>query len=183
MLQQAQDVQDALTDVDASRRSRSYGIKGIPALSYLKSLSFPLSFPYDFMHLIWEICIPNLILLWTGGFKGIDEGVEDYQFSPQVWEAIGVATAAAGSTIPSGFGGRPPNIATNKTACTAESYSFWTLYIGPVLLCRRFSKPKYYQHFMQLVKMLNICLQFEINTKEVQIIREGMIKWVEDYER
>lgn len=183
MLQQAQYVQDALTDTDAKRRSRDSGIKGVPALSYLKSLSFPLSFPYDFMHLIWENCIPNLILLWTGGFKGLDEGVEDYQFSTQVWETIGMATAAAGSTIPSAFGGRPPNIATNKSACTAESYSFWTLYIGPVLLRRRFSKPKYYQHFMELVKLLNVCLQFEITTEEVQMIREGMIKWVKDYER
>jgi hypothetical protein len=36
---------------------------------------------------------------------------------------------------------------------------------------------------MELVKLLNICLQFEITTEEVQIIREGMIKWVEDYEK
>jgi hypothetical protein len=83
MLQQAQMVQDAPSDTEAIRRSRAYGIKGVPALSYLKSLSFPLSFPYDFMHLIWENCIPNLILLWTGEFKGLDEGVEDYQFSPK----------------------------------------------------------------------------------------------------
>jgi hypothetical protein len=33
------------------------------------------------------------------------------------------------------------------------------------------------------VKLLNICLQFEITTEEVQTIREGMIKWVEDYEK
>lgn len=183
MLWQAEEVQDAPNDAEAERQSRNYGIKGVPALSYLKSLSFPLSFPYDFMHLIWENCIPNLILLWTGEFKGLDEGVEDYRFSPHVWEAIGMATAAAGSTIPSAFDRRPPNIATNKSACTAESYSFWTLYIGPVLLRRRFSKPKYYQHFMELVKLLNICLQFEITTEEVQIIQEGMIKWVKDYEK
>ena len=36
---------------------------------------------------------------------------------------------------------------------------------------------------MELVKLLNICLQFEITIEEVQIIREGMIKWVEDYEK
>jgi hypothetical protein len=183
MLRQAQEVQDAPSNAEASRLSRNYGIKGIPALSYLKSLLFPLSFPYDFMHLIWENCIPNLILLWTGEFKGLDEGVEDYQFTQQIWEAIGTATAEAGSTIPSAFGARPPNIANNKSACTAESWSFWTLFIGPVLLRRRFSRQKYYQHFVDLVRLLNICLQFEITTEEIQTIREGMIKWVEEYEK
>jgi hypothetical protein len=84
MLWQAQDVQDAPSTAEAGRRSKDCGIKGVPALSYLKSLSFPLSFPYDFMHLIWENCIPNLILLWTGEFKGLDEGDEDYQFTPQI---------------------------------------------------------------------------------------------------
>jgi hypothetical protein len=183
MLHQAQEVQDAPSDAEATRLSKAYGIKGVPALSYLKSLTFPLSFPYDFMHLIWENCIPNLILHWTGEFKGLDDGVEDYQFSKQVWEAIGTGTAAAGSTIPSAFGARPPNIATNKSACTAESWSFWTLFIGPVLLRRRFRKQKYYHHFVELVALLNICLQFEITTEEVQTIREGMIKWVKQYER
>jgi Transposase family tnp2 len=183
MLQQAQMVQGAPSDAEATRRSKAFGIKGVPALSYLKSLSFPLSFPYDFMHLIWENTIPNLILLWTGEFKGLDEGVEDYQFSPKVWEAIGTATAAAGSTIPSAFCTRPPNIVINKSACTAESWSFWALFIGPVLLRRRFSHGKYYQHFIKLVTLLNICLQFEITTDEVETLREGFIKWVEEYEK
>lgn len=183
MLHQAQKVQDASSDAEAGRRSKKYGIKDIPALSHLKSLSFPLSFPYDFMHLIWENCIPNLILLWTGEFKGLDESIEDYQFPPNVWEAIGAASASAGSTIPSAFGARPPNIATNKSACTAESWSFWTLFVGPVLLHRRFSHRKYYKHFMELVTWLNICLQFEITTEEIQTLQEGLIKWVEDYER
>ena len=136
MLCQARDVQEASSDTEARHLSKAYGIKGVPALSYLKSLTFPLSFPYDFMHLIWENCIPNLILHWTGEFKGLDEGVEDYKFPRHVWEAIGKATEAAGSTIPSAFSARPPNIATNKSACTAESWSFWTLFIGPVLLQR-----------------------------------------------
>ena len=183
MLQQAQMVQDAPSNAEAIRRSKTFGIKGVPALSYLKSLSFPLSFPYDFMHLIWENTIPNLILLWTGEFKGLDEGVEDYQFSPKVWEAIGTATAAAGSTIPSAFCTRPPNIVINKSACTAESWSFWALFIGPVLLRRRFSHGKYYQHFIKLVTLLNICLQFEITADEIETLREGFIKWVEDYEK
>jgi hypothetical protein len=49
--------------------AKKCGIKGIPVLSALSSLMFPSSFPYDFMHLIWENLIPNLISLWRGEFK------------------------------------------------------------------------------------------------------------------
>jgi hypothetical protein len=183
MLRQAQEVQNASNKAQKDKLSKAYGIKGVSILSKIKSLSFPLSFPYDFMHLIWENVIPNLILLWTGEFKGLDKGVGEYQFSSKVWEAIGAATAAAGSTIPSVFGARPPNIATHKSLYSAEAWSFWTLYLGPVLLRRRFRSQRYYKHFIRLVKLLQICLQFKITTEEVQIIREGFINWVEGYEK
>ena len=104
MLRQAKEVRDAPSQAQKNRLSTTYGIKGVSLLSNLKSLHFPLSFPYDFMHLIWENVIPNLILLWTGEFKGLDEGTGDYEFPSSVWEAIGEATAAAGSTIPTTFG-------------------------------------------------------------------------------
>jgi len=55
------------------------------------------------MHLVWENTIPNLILHWTGTFKKLDDGCEDYEFPSSVWDAIGLAMAAAGSTIPSTF--------------------------------------------------------------------------------
>jgi hypothetical protein len=106
-------VRDASSKAQKDRLSKVYGIKGVSVLSNLKSLSFPLSFPYDFMHLIWENLIPNLVLLWTGGFKNLDEGVGEYQFLPKVWDAIGAATAGAGATIPSVFGAQAPNPATH----------------------------------------------------------------------
>ena len=84
MLCQAREVKDALTKAQRDQLSKKYGIKGVSILSHLQSISFPLSFPYDFMHLIWENLIPNLILLWTGGFKGLDEGTGEYQFQPKV---------------------------------------------------------------------------------------------------
>jgi hypothetical protein len=41
---------------------------------------------------------------------------------------------------------------------------------------------KYYKHFINLVMLLNICLQFEISNEEIEILREGFVKWVEEYE-
>jgi hypothetical protein len=183
MLSQAREVRDAPSKTQRGRLSKAYGIKGVSLFSNLKSLSFPLSFPYDFMHLIWENVIPNLILLWTGEFKGLDEGTGEYTFPSKVWEAIGEATAAAGSTIPSVFGVRPPNPAKHKSSYSAEAWSLWTLYLGPVLLRRRFRNQRYYKHFIQLVELLQICLQFEITTEEVQTVRDGFINWVDEYEK
>ena len=124
LLEHASNVQGASTNAEAVRLAKQYGIKGLPLLSYLPSLEFPTSFPYDFMHLIWENLVKNLVLHWTGEFKGLDEGSDDYKFTKPIWEAIGEATAASGSTIPSAFGARVPNTATHKNQYTAEMWSF-----------------------------------------------------------
>ncbi|KAH8093764.1 hypothetical protein BXZ70DRAFT_897296 [Cristinia sonorae] len=135
------------------------------------------------MHLLWENVVKNLMLLWTGDYKQLDEGSEEYQIESKVWEAIGESSAASGSTIPYAFGPRPPNVASDKTSWTADSRSFWTLYLGPSLLQGRFKQRKYYDHFVKLVKLLNLCLQFEITKHEVEEVRAGFIEWVKEYER
>lgn len=183
ILAQADEVQFAESAAASERLAKKYGVKGIPILSYLSSISFPLSFPYDFMHLIYENVIKNLVLLWTGAYKGLDTGTGDYQLQPTVWEAIGAATAAGGSTIPTAFGARPPDIAKDRTACTADTWSFWLLYIGPVLLHGKFTRRVYYDHFINFVKLIHLCLQFEYTTDDIATIRSGFAKWVQEYEK
>ncbi|KAJ7256046.1 hypothetical protein C8J57DRAFT_1075207 [Mycena rebaudengoi] len=134
------------------------------------------------MHLIWENLIKNLTLLWTGEFKGLDEGSGEYELSKAVWEAIASRTHSASDTIPSAYGSRIPNIAKDRPNVSAEMWSFWTLYLGPVLLRHRFPNAKYYKHFIQLVRLLNICLQFEITDAEIEEVRIGFINWVKTYE-
>jgi hypothetical protein len=182
-LDTARAVQMAPTTAQSNILAKNSGIKGIPILSYLPSLFFPFSFPYDFMHLIFENVMKNLILLWTGGFKGLDEGTGQYHLMPKVWEAVGTATAASGSTIPSAFGARPPNVCDDKMACTADTWSFWMLYLGPVLLSKRFQRRVYFDHFIELVKLIRICIQFEISTTEISTLREGFQNWVLKYEQ
>ena len=97
-------MQNALSNADVEDLAKKYGIKGIPVLSYIPSLNFPASFPYDFMHLIWENLVKNLVLHWMGKFKGLDDSNESYSFLKAIWEAIGETISAAGSTIPSMYG-------------------------------------------------------------------------------
>ena len=104
MIRQAKEVEDAPSKVRAEELAKTYGIKGRSVLSDIDSIRFPSSFPFDFMHLVWEGIIKTLIQLWTGAFKGIDEGKEEYQIDSKQWKQIGSETAASGKTIPSSFG-------------------------------------------------------------------------------
>lgn len=182
-MNQACQVQAARTATESSRLARDYGIKGPSILSQLSSVEFPASFPYDFMHLIWENLIPNLVKLWTGQFKGLDEGDEEYQLAPAIWTAIGSACAAAGSSIPASLGPKPEDLSKPGVKMTSDAWSFWTLYLGPILLERRFKYTKYYDHFVALVQLLNKCLQYEYSHYDVVAIKTGFIQWVKTYEK
>jgi hypothetical protein len=181
-LEQAEMVQSTSTTRDFDILSTKFGIKGLPLLSALSSLSFPTSFPYDFMHLIWANLIPNLILLWTGKFKDLDHDGQDYVIRQTVWNAIGDSTFQAGETIPAAFGSRVPNIASEKAHMICETYSIWTLYLAPVLLKGRFLNERYYNHFMELVRLLTRCIDLEITQEEIDDLDRNFQKWVRDYE-
>lgn len=84
----AHEAQFASSAAAADESAKKSGVKGIPLLSYLPSLSFPHSFPYDFMHLIWENLIKNLFLFWTGGFKGLDRGHEEYEIAQRTGKKL-----------------------------------------------------------------------------------------------
>jgi hypothetical protein len=107
-LAQAKSLQDACTDKDCEELMKAYGIKSIPLLRALTSLRFPWSFLYNFMHLIWENLILNLILIWSGCFKGIDKG-KQYIIDPPAWQHVGTDSTEATKTIPLSFGGAIPN--------------------------------------------------------------------------
>ena len=158
--------------------SKEYGVKGCSIFFCLSSLQFLTCFPYDFMHLIWENVIKNLVLLWTGEFKGLDEGSGCYQIDSTVWAAIGSATAASGSTIPGCYGARLPNFVENRSSTMADTWSFWTLYLGPILLQQKFKDKKYYDHFVRLIGLLHKCLQFTLTMDDLSILKQGFIDWV-----
>ncbi|KAJ3536499.1 hypothetical protein NMY22_g6010 [Coprinellus aureogranulatus] len=171
-----------VTKTEREARAKASGVKGVSILADIPSFIFPDGFPFDFMHLIFENLVPNLIELWSGEFKGMDHTGEAYVLDKSVWKAIGEATAKSGDTIPASFGARPKNFVKEKLSSTAETKSFWTLYLGPVLLRREFKDKAFYYHFVRLVKLLNLCLEYEYTREDVDTIREGFAKWVEDYE-
>jgi len=173
---------EATTTAAAERLAKDSGIKGIPLLASLNSLNFPFSFPLDFMHLIFENLIPNLVRHYTGTFKDLDSGIEDYELPKEVWSEICKAGSASGDTIPSSFGSRMPNIETERSSMMAEAWGFWSMYLAPILLQNHFSHRRYYDHFLKLVRLVHKCISFELKRSEVNEIRQGFQDWVLEYE-
>jgi hypothetical protein len=183
-MEQANEVQSETRVTRRKLLEKKYGIKGVPILSRLSSLAFPHSFPFDFMHLIWENLIPNLVLFWTGNFKGLDtDQSQPYVLGEPVWAKIGRFSASASETIPSAFGGAIPDPAKDRTYFTSSIWSVWTLFVAPTLLRGQFRSESYYKHFCSLVSILNLCLQYEISDDDLNKIESGIVKWVLDYER
>lgn len=182
-LKQGKEVDNAPTKTRAEELSKVYGIKGSTILSSLSSIILPFACPYDYMHLMWENLIKNLILFWTGEFKGLDASSSAHYVLPQKdWEAIGAAGAAANATIPAAYSAKIMNISGDRTYFTADGYSFWALYIAPVLL-RGVLDGRYYDHFIDLVQLLHICLKYDMTEDDLLTLREGFVKWVLKYER
>ncbi|KAF8607416.1 hypothetical protein BDV93DRAFT_531830 [Ceratobasidium sp. AG-I] len=183
-IQQALDVEAARNDTDEEAQSRNTGINGLSPLARLGSLRFPTSFPHDFMHLIFENVLPELLDLWTrsGRWKGFGTGHEDYLLPPKLWGEIGAACAASGDTIPAAFGCRVPNLKEKRHEKTSESMLLFATLLGPALLRDRFARPRYYTHFLRLVKLINLCMGFEVTFDQVGEIRDGFAQWVQEFE-
>ena len=179
---QAKEVQSAKSDAEANRLAFKYGINSVPLLGVLDSLSLPLSTGYEFMHLVFENLLPNLALLWSGNFKTPNQD-QLFVLDRHTWEDIGALAAASKSTMPSCYGAAVPNIATDWSSFSAEAWSQWGLFIGPVILNHRFKHIKYYNHFCDLVHLINLCLQYQLSDNELLEIRMGFIEWVRKYER
>ncbi|CUA76247.1 RNA-directed RNA polymerase L [Rhizoctonia solani] len=181
----AQQVDAALNDAEADRRSRHYGINSLSPLARLSSLDFPGSFPHDFMHAIFENVIALLIDLWTRSrkFATFGTGNEDYILDKDIFKGVAAAAVESGKTIPSVFGCRIPNLVKDRWQSTAESTLIFTTLLAPALLRDQFDSRQYYTHFLKLVQLIDMCMGLELPRSQVQVVREGFANWVVDFER
>lgn len=183
LMAQADLVDKASTKAEAEMFSKEFGIKGRSILSELDSMSFPQSFPPDFMHIAWENVTNTLVTLWSGDYKGLDEGNHKYHINKAAWKEVGARGAASSANIPSTFGPQIPNIFEKGSFMTADMWSFWVQFLAPVFLRDSFEKPECYEHFIDLVYLFGLCLQRDISAADVDTIRTGFINWVDGYSR
>ena len=179
-------LEDLDSSVTKSRRdflSKEHGIRGEPSLVRINSLNYANCAPWEWMHLFLENIVPTLVNLWTGRFKGLDEGTEEYELAPHIWEEIGEETAAAVKDIPAAFVRALGNIASERSSFTAEAWGFWFMHLAPILLRNRFPRRKYYTHMCKLVSLMKTSIKLEISMEEIDILEQGFAEWVQEYER
>ncbi|KAJ6451860.1 hypothetical protein C8R47DRAFT_998293, partial [Mycena vitilis] len=177
------DVVDRLEDLSLIQEKEDLkfneGIKGLPALRRVGCLDFARSFPWDIMHLFFENIVRILVNFWSGNFKGMDVGSEDYEIAPEVWEEIWKETAEAVKHIPAQF---VRSMAGGPGKFTAESWCFWFTYLAPILLKGRFSDPKYHDHLCDLSDIIKTCVAFTLTHVQIERLRENIVTWVKTYE-
>lgn len=180
-LRQGYHVLRAPNETVAGTRATDCGVKGVSLLARLPSVSIPAAAPVEIMHMIWINLIPQLVDLWTNNFNALDAGAENYLIGPQLWNDLGGICESSGDTIPSSFGCRVPHLK-KRGNFIAESWSLWATQLAPHILRRRFSSPKYYTHFVRLIKLLKECTSLSITRSELPRIRRGLADWVQDFE-
>ena len=163
--------------------AKYYGIKGMPALTHVSSINYARGIPWDFMRLLLENVVKNVINLWMGKFKGLDTGTKDYEIPEHIWRIIGKETVETVKHIPAAFVRSLGNLAEDQTNYTAEGWAFWFMYIGPTLLQGQFAKVKYYTHYCQIVSIMKTCTQYSITHREIDQLEKDIIKWVHEYEK
>lgn len=181
-IQKGLEILQAASENARAKLATDSGVKGVSLLARLPSVSVPGSFPIDIMHMVWINLVPHLVKLWTGEFNGLDNGSESYMFNPTLWMSLGATVAGSGATIPSSFGCRVSDIS-KPTHNTAESWSIFATQLAPSLLRRRFRKPVYYTHFVQLIKLLNQCTSYSMVRSDIVKLRQGFADCIEEYER
>ena len=155
----------------------------MPALSLrVNSLDFACGIPWDFMHLLYENVVKNLVNLWKGKFKGLDDGAQDYIIPEHIWKQIVAETVAAVRDIPSAFIRSLGNIESDQSNYTAEGWAFWFMYLAPFLLKNRLND-HCFRHMCQLVEVMKTCIQFTLQDAEIDRLEDQIVSWVQEYER
>lgn len=180
-LAQAREVDLALTDAEMKRLSMLYGINGTPMTALIPGTTFPWSFPFDLMHLIENMC-KNYLLLFTGNFKGLNAGQEDYILPKDVLREIGEATVASNATIPAQFGRPLPNPVEERAYYTAEAYVNFFVYVAPIVFRRRFSRPKYYRHLCRFISIIKSLMAFTSTAEQRVALRAEIKLWYQEWE-
>ena len=162
--------------------SKEYGIGGPTILSKIPGFDLPRASAVDFMHLMFENVMKILLRLWTGKKEGL---AGDYIVPEKTWKDLDLAVQGSYNKVPALYGRRLPPLL-RMGDWTAEDYSNFLLYSGPIILQDCWpDNPRYYIHFLELSDIAEKCLGFEMRRQDVQAggsLRLAMQDWVRQYE-
>jgi hypothetical protein len=140
------------------------------------------------MHVLFENIAPQLISLWKGTYKaeliiGTKKAKlkEDYVISAADWSVIEEEIRRSNKTTPSQAVPRVGSIK-NKSFWTAETYSYFLMFLGPIVLKGRLPE-KYYKHFILLSEITKKLTMLEIEWDALEGLHKGIVRWVRAFEQ
>lgn len=143
------------------------------------------------MHILLENIMKELLGIWEGKYKssmvtGTADGRlgtatgEDYVIPKAFWDDMDKEVSASNATIPSQMGRRMEAI-TKRSYWTAESYSYFLIHLGPIILKGRLAG-RYYRHFLTPAHLSKLLTKMELTLEEVETIDRGLVAWIREFE-
>ncbi|KAJ9110221.1 hypothetical protein QFC22_006753 [Naganishia vaughanmartiniae] len=98
-----------------------------------------------------------------------------------VWATIAKEISKSNHTTPAQTAPRVGNI-TKKSFWTAETYSYFLMFLGPVVLKGRLPAP-YYAHFILFSEIAKRMTSQEISYQELPVLHSKIVVWVKAFEK
>src|SRR5258708_16775757 len=84
-----EEIKSTSTKKRSKELSQRHGLNGKCSLLEIPSLRWAVTFPHDFMHLMFENHFKNKIHMWSGNYKALSSVQKVYEIKIVVWEQIG----------------------------------------------------------------------------------------------
>ncbi|EIW86292.1 hypothetical protein CONPUDRAFT_68844 [Coniophora puteana RWD-64-598 SS2] len=124
----------------------------------------------------------TVVAHWTGVFKDLGGESEAYFVSMEECGKIKQACKTSGDTIPSAFGSRVPDAASEQWQFKMENWFTFLTFLTLPLLHGQLTSP-YYKYFLKFVNIFNLCLSYVLYRDNIEGLRKRCANWIKDYER
>jgi len=171
----------ARSEAEWKKICQETGINWPSIWSLLPYFDMGRAIPGGYMHAVCINLTRALITLWCGKFKGLDAGSGSYIIPADMWKMIGEETRHSNHLIPAAFVRSLPNIDLDFGNFTVEASAFWMMYIAPHVLRNQLPEP-YYQHMLDLVHIMKMCMKFSLTQREHTQLSEDIYEWHLTYE-
>ncbi|RIB06185.1 hypothetical protein C2G38_1910086, partial [Gigaspora rosea] len=159
------------------------GLNGRSILFELNSIEFPISFPVDIMHVLFENVAPAMLRHWSSTFfKDSQISNADYILSNSDWTKIVKIMESNRKNMPLNFGRPLIDIQRHSAAFKAEDWLNWVvLYLLPLL--QDYLPERYLNGWTKFVYMTKLCLKKSISIEELAEISNLFREFVTHYEK